>query len=287
MLGPLPAPPGAGVLRGENTMKTLRAGARRPLRPVAVLLVAAVVVLGTACEPTRTPAKDRVVVMVHGYSLFGNGVNCNSAFGTLANSLRSQGFTGQVVTVGFYDSDSNCSVNLRNWGSGISNSTSWRTLAKAFSKYVYDTYTSKGIPVDLVGHSMGGLITRGAVFGAERRESGFSGPLLVEDAVTLGTPHKGAAWYSNGCLWGQCSQLKPGADDIVWLNQNGNPQGAKGTDWTVLASTNDDVTPADSGLYMALPAARKVQYSNLEHSDYSNDTTSTARIGLALSTLGS
>ncbi|QXC60980.1 hypothetical protein KSP35_22140 [Aquihabitans sp. G128] len=260
---------------------------RRGLHALALVAVGLLATLGaTACEPARTPAKDRVVIMVHGYSAFGNGVNCNSSFGTLSSALRSRGFTGDLVTVGFYDSDTNCSVNLRSWDSGISNSSAWKTIAKAFSKYVYETYTKKGITVDVVGHSMGGLIARGAVYGSESGQSGFSPKLLVEDAVTLGTPHKGAAWYSTGCLYGQCYQLKPGAEDIVWLNQNGNPQGAKGTDWTVLASTADDVTPADSGLYMVVPAARKVTYGNLEHSDYQQDATSIARIAQALSDPG-
>lgn len=260
---------------------------RRGLRALALGAVALLAtVAATGCEPARTPAKDRVVIMVHGYSALGKGVNCNSSFGTLTNTLRSKGFTGPIVTVGFYDSDTNCNVNLRSWDSGISNSTAWRTLSKAFSKYVYETYTKQGITVDIVAHSMGGLIARGAVFGSERGESGFSPKLLVEDAVTLGTPHSGAAWFSTGCLYGQCYQLKPGAEDIVWLNQNGNPQGAKGTEWTVLASTADDVTPAASGLYMSLPAAQKVTYTNLEHSDYQQNATSLARIAQALSDPG-
>lgn len=70
---------------------------------------------------------------------------------------------------------------------------------------------------------MGGLIARGAVYGSSIRESGYAPPIRVEDVVTLGTPHNGAAWYSNFCLWGQCSTLKPGATDIKWLNRNGDP----------------------------------------------------------------
>ncbi len=251
-----------------------------------VLVVAAVMVLvgATACEPVRPVAKDRPVIMVHGWSALGAGVNCQGSFGTLSSSLRSDGFTGSMVTVGFYDSDSNCSTNLRDSTrvTGISNSTAWKTLAKAFSWYVYDTYTSNGIAVDLVGHSMGGLITRGAVYGSQTGQSGFSPPLRVEDSVTLAAPHQGAAWYSYGCFWGQCSQLKPGASDIVWVNQNGNPQGTQGTEWTVFGSTDDDTVPDESALSMAVPDTRKVRYTNLEHGDYQQNPTSIARIARAL-----
>lgn len=237
---------------------------------MAVAAVATLAALGaTACQP-RPVAKDKVVIFVHGWSGMGNGADCNSAFGSLKTNLKSRGFTGNMVTIGFYDSDRNCDVNLRSWGS-VSNSTSWKDLSKVFSRYVYETYTSKGITVDLVGHSMGGLIIRGAVFGTAKGESGFSAPLLVEDAVTLGAPHKGAAWYSNGCLWGQCAGLKPGAGDLKWLNENGNPQGKAGTEWTVFGSPADDTVPVDSALNMIIPDARRISVANVEHSDYQSN----------------
>lgn len=256
---------------------------RSVLALVAVAALAAVAT--TACEPARPDDRSKVVIMVHGYSPLGAGTNCGSAFGSLTNTLRSKGFTGAMVTVGFYDSDSNCSVNLRSWGD-ISNGSSWKDLAKAMSTYVYETYTKKGVTVDLVGHSMGGLIVRGAVYGAKKGESGFSAPLLVEDAVTLAAPHAGAAWYSKGCLWGQCSGLKPGSDELDWVRADGNPQGKAGTEWTVLGSTNDDVVPAASALDLGVPNDRKVQYSNLEHSDYQSNAASAARTADALAKVG-
>lgn len=256
--------------------------ARRPHRLVLGALAALALVAGiTACEP-RPPAKDRPILFIHGYSALGAGVNCNSAFGSLKNALRADGFTGTFVTIGFYDSDTNCDVNLRSIDGGIDNGSSWKTLSKAFSRYVHDNYTAEAIPVDLVGHSMGGLIARGAVQGSTAGESGFSGQLLVEDVVTLATPHAGAAWYSYLCLWGQCSQLKPGASDLNWLATVPNPQGFGGTDWTVLGSTADDVVPDSSALSMGVPDARKVRYTNLEHSDYQSNATAQARTALAL-----
>ncbi len=253
-----------------------------PVRVVAAAGVALLVALGaSACEPPRAPAKDHAIIFVHGYSALGAGNDCNGNFGSLKTALRANGFTGPMVTVGYYDSDRNCDVNLRSWGS-IDNSTSWKDLSKVFSKYVYETYTKKGVPVDLVGHSMGGLMTRGAVQGAQARESGFSPPLDVEDSITFAAPFQGAAWFSSGCLFGQCSQLKPGAGDIKWLLTNGAPQGVNGTDWTAFGSTSDDTVPDASALAIGVPATRKILYTNVEHSQYMGNTIAQARAAKAL-----
>lgn len=237
------------------------------VRAVAgVVLVALLVALGsTGCRPVD---RTKPVLLVHGWSGTG-GTNCSSTFDGMIAQLRSQGFTGPFVKVGFYDGDTGCDMTLRSWGS-FQNGSSWKEVAKAFSKYVAETYTSQGIAVDAVGYSMGGNIVRGAVYGAQIGESGFSAPIKVEDVVTLGAPMNGAAWYSNFCLWGQCSTLKPGAADIRWLNQDMNPQGDGGTEWTVVGSSADDVTPAASATHMDVPAERRVVYSDVPHTGAGN-----------------
>lgn len=251
---------------------------------MAVLFAAALIVVGvTGCQ--RPEAKDRVVIFVHGWSAVGNGVNCQSSFGNLKSSLVGRGFTGEMVTVGFYDSDTNCDVNLRDWGN-VDNGTSWKTLSQAFSKFVHETYTSNGIIVDVVGHSMGGLIVRGAVYGSSTGQAGFAPPIAVEDGITLAAPHNGAAWYSSFCLWGQCAGLKPGSSELNWVNADKNPQSPIGTEWTTFGSTNDDTVPAASSAFMDLPPEREVTYSNLEHSDYQNNATAQARIAEALAKAG-
>jgi hypothetical protein len=250
---------------GRRPGRTRRAG----LLAVAVTVGAAVAMLGAAPAEARTDTRSKPILFVHGYNPTSTSTDCGGDFDAMIGQLRSQGFTGQMIKVGFYSGDLNCNVNLRSYGS-FSNSDSWKQISKAFSNYVYTQFTSKGIAVDVVGYSMGGLITRGAVHGAQKRESGFSAPIDVEDVVTLGTPHNGAAWYSNLCLWGQCSSLKPGATDINWLNQNGNPQGRNGTEFTTIASNGDWVTPTASGLYMSIPSSNKVTYASVPHTGSSN-----------------
>ena len=133
----------------------MRGTGRTTVRAMAAVALAVLVAAGTtACEP-RKPAKDRPIIFLHGWSALGNGNDCASTFGGLERSLRSAGFTGPMVTIAFYDSDTNCDVDLADWAS-ISNSTSWKDLSKVFSHYIKDNYTRNNIPVDIVGHSMGG-----------------------------------------------------------------------------------------------------------------------------------
>ncbi|WCO66923.1 hypothetical protein PO878_20735 [Iamia majanohamensis] len=243
-------------------------GAPRRRTAVAGIVAVLLVLVAGACQPAREARRDRPILLVHGWSASG-GTSCSGTFDRTISQLRSEGFTGPFVKVGFYTGDTGCSMSLRSWGS-FENGSSWKDVAKAFSRYVHATYTSKGIPVDVIGYSMGGNIARGAVYGSSIRESGFSAPIQVEDAVTLGTPHAGAAWYSTACLWGQCSTLKPGASDIQWLNRDLDPQGPGGTEWTVVGSDGDAVTPLTSALYMALPTARKVSYPGVPHTGSDN-----------------
>ena len=135
----------------------------------ALPLVASVASAGVA--DARTNNRSKVVLFVHGYNPTSTNTNCGSDFDTMISQMRSQGFTGAMVKVGYYSHDSNCNVNLHNYGS-YGDRDSWKSIGKAFSKYVYNTYTSKGIAVDVVGYSMGALISRAGVYGARSTPRG-------------------------------------------------------------------------------------------------------------------
>ena len=273
--------------------REVRAHLRSPKVIVAVAFVAATLLAGFANAgpaSARTNNKSKTVLFVHGYNPTSTNTNCGGDFDQMITWLRGQGFTGSMVKVGYYSNDTNCNVNLHSYGS-YGDRDSWRSIGKAFSKYVYNTYTSKGIAVDVVGYSMGGLISRGAVYGAQKGESGYSAPIDVEDLVTLGTPHSGAAWYSNLCLWGQCVGLKPGSSDITWLNGNKNPQGKNGTEFTNIGSYQDDVVPETSATSMSIPAAQKQIFSNVSHTgaihpNYMHTSSVVTRAGNGLANAG-
>lgn len=259
---------------------------------LAAIVLAGSLAVGLGVGPAPVGAaggvRNKPVLLVHGYS-FGNDTSCSGTFDRMIGQLRAEGFTGPFVRVGYYSGNTGCDVNLRSWGS-VGDSSSWKTISQAFSKYVYSTYTAKGLAVDVVGYSMGGNIARGAVYGSSIREAGFSAPIRVEDVVTLGAPHKGAAWYTSFCLWGQCASLKPSASEITWLNRNGDPQGVGGTDFTVIGSNADSVVSAASATSMSVPAARKVVYANVPHTgstNYMGTPAVVTRAGDALAILGS
>jgi triacylglycerol esterase/lipase EstA (alpha/beta hydrolase family) len=245
---------------------TLSRAHRRSRRAALLLSVlAATVIVGHGGRAdAHTATADKPVLLVHGYNATSNSTDCGGAFDSMIDRLRNEGFTGPMIKVGFYSGDTNCDVNLRSYGS-FGNSDSWKTVAKAFSQYVYREYTSRGITVDVVGYSMGGLIARGGIWGSQKGDGGFAPPIDVEDAVTLGTPHTGAAWYSNACLWGQCRSLRPGASEFSWLNQDRNPQGRYGTEWTTIGSPNDWVAPLASATAMSLPAEREPVFNDVSH----------------------
>jgi len=261
----------------------------RRLGTVVLLVTLLFGLVGAKPADARTNDKAKPVLLVHGYNATSNSTDCSSDFDQMIGQLRAEGFTGPMVKIGFYSGDVNCNVNLRSYGS-FSDSSSWKQISKALSSYISREYTSKGVAVDVVGYSMGGLIARGAVWGTQKAESGFSAPIDVEDVVTLGSPHNGAAWYSNLCLWGQCTSLKPGATDIKWLNQSGNPQGRNGTEFTAVASDGDWVTPTSSGLYMTIPTSNKVTYCCTPHTgsaNYMHTGQVITRSGTALANAGS
>jgi hypothetical protein len=226
----------------------------------------------TACDPPRKESRAHPVLLVHGWGL-GADTDCGSTFDRMIGQMKSEGFTGPFVRVGFYTGDTNCDMSLRDWGTAadpVEDGSHFSELSKAFSKYVYATFTSKGKTVDVVGYSMGGNIVRGAVEGSQGHQAGFSLPIKIQDAVTFGAPMNGAAWYSSFCLWGMCSSLKPGSDDVKWLNLNGNPQGDGGTEWTVFGSDADAVTPVDSALHIDVPANRKIHLTDVPHTGDTN-----------------
>jgi hypothetical protein len=120
---------------------------------------------------------------------------------------------------------------------------------------------------------MGGLIARYALAGVAGSQPGFPPRLLVEDAVTLGTPHAGTGW-AYGCAFAQCHEMRPGSPLMDWLAANArNPQGSGGTDWTAIASEDDGIVSAGSAIAMPAPHRATYRwYMGVDHPDYMLDT---------------
>lgn len=255
-------------------------------RVVAVVAVLGLLAFSAPPANARTDDRSKPVVYVHGFdATFSPGYDCHAYWDAMADTLEGMGHTDERVTVAYYALDYNCTYDSAHHGSHSTHhagghsggshtrNTSIRHLGYHLAWMIYDHFTSVGKAVDVVGHSMGGLISRYAVAATARGEAGFPPSLLVEDVVTLGTPHAGSDW-SWGCAYTECVEMRPGSSFLGWLATNAtDPQATGGTDWTVVGSEDDGIVPATSAVSMA--ARHKVQYrwyEGIDHIDYIIDT---------------
>ena len=169
-------------------------------------------------------------------------------------------------TIGFYKGDKEFCDDVVGDGKA-SRERPIQDIAKDFANHIYDKYTSKGKEVDIVAHSMGGLISRVAVLGTREDWPGFPPKVAVEDVVTLGTPHQGLTkGCSNpgkdpddGCTrqWHQMTRKSQGGSGfIAKLHESAKGKKdrgfddpwAKGIDWSLVGSLEDKTVFYNSGI---------------------------------------
>jgi pimeloyl-ACP methyl ester carboxylesterase len=204
-------------------------------------------ILGAALSPAvPAPAEGAPttpVIFVHGLNRsVAPGSDCDKDFSRMRGAFRRWGHRGGFTSVAYYRNDSGCDHWINHhgrhrthYGGGgehfppgkHSANTDIRHLGYHLAWFIWEHYSRQGTRVDVVGHSMGGLIIRYAIAQTQRDHPRFPPFLNVRDVVTLGTPHGGARWYAIGCPYDQCQQMRAGSDFLVWLERNAwNPQGA-------------------------------------------------------------
>jgi pimeloyl-ACP methyl ester carboxylesterase len=152
---------------------------------------------------------------------------------------------------------------------------SWRHLAYHVAWYIFHEFTDQNppIPVDVVAHSAGGLIMRYALGQVAEHHPDFPPILLVEDVVTMATPHDGATGGFNfaGTTWYACDAKKwytswwayRELQELCWYDSFIREiatfdypmmmdAGLK-TDWTVMGSRHDEWVASCSATYMQAP----------------------------------
>ncbi|WP_283138923.1 hypothetical protein [Rhizohabitans arisaemae] len=206
----------------------------------------------------RDDSLDKPIYFVHGYDPSGTSPahNCQSYWGTALDDYRngdSPKATGTFHTVGYYAGDSACDIMIEHGN----RNTGLRHLGNRLAWEIYNRYSSRGISVDVVGHSMGGLILRAALTGSQQKLSGWPPYLYIEDAITMATPHGGSNLArACGPLWAQCRDMTPDSAFLVWLDDD--PQGDQRTDWTLMSADDDESISAISGVNMTAP--HKIRY---------------------------
>src|SRR5439155_25572805 len=104
------------------------------------------------------------------------------------------------------------------------NETDIRHLAYHLAWTIYDLYASRGVAVEAVGHSMGGLMIRYAIAQVQGGNPDFPPSLMIAHAVTLGTPN-GGDLHAQSCDLQECVQMRPGSAFLRWLDRWArNPQ---------------------------------------------------------------
>jgi triacylglycerol lipase len=137
-----------------------------------------------AVDAAATP-----ILLVHGI------VDNHTIFSPLERALRRRGFTDlSSFDYGLLTSDVRATAD---------------DLAVAIEKLVEESGSEK---VHVIGHSLGGLITRYYV----QRMGGHE---RVHTVVTLGTPHQGTALARAGSVLPLIRQLRPDSDLIAELNE--------------------------------------------------------------------
>lgn len=241
-------------------------------------------VLAILALPTSAAAKDvnRPLILVHGHEA-DSGVNCSSTWSDLMAHYRWFGYKAGFHPVRYYRDDTACTEF---YGSGSSprimsatSDTKIEDIAKTFAWYVYNTFNSKGIPVNIVAHSMGGLIVRYAIDQVSRKKSGWPPYFVAPSVVTFGTPHNGIDLgpFFLGCRIvgdsGQCRQMDKSSSFIEYLRANAqNPQGGFGTWWSLAGSHADNTV--DEGSAIDMSVAYKIRWASetsIEHSDFMHE----------------
>ncbi|MET7934553.1 hypothetical protein [Streptomyces sp. NPDC005322] len=228
-------------------------------------------VTGAAADPGQTPpprnnSSDETVYLVKGFNSIplSDGVSCQDRWGRFTQAMQSWGWKGTFVKVGFYTGD-DCDINLARTDG--TRDLPLEELGRRLAWNIYLNYSRYGKSVDLVGHSMGGLIVRAAVHGVTHRPSGDWPPFIyVEDAVTLGAPHYGVAarCRPDQARTRQCLQMNPGSSFLNWLHSARVPQSAQRTDWTFIGTNADDTVSRDSATPRTDGAQHLVRYAKSE-----------------------
>lgn len=207
------ARPGTYPALARELRSAATAAALYPLGAVDAALGAVVEKVAGIVDPTEDAPP---VVLVHGYG-----------------SIKSHWLTLQVALRRIGVSDVTA-INYNAWRDDI------RTIGAQLVEHVDEVLERTGATkVNLVGHSMGGLVMRHAVdvLGLHDR---------VDQAVTIASPHGGSAFaYLCGLVPGQrqltraAAQMRPGSRFLRELDRAARENVDSAVRWTALYSTGD------------------------------------------------
>lgn len=229
------------------------------LAPIAAVIVALTITL-IVVNGRKSSSSKPPILLVHGYALTTgcSGGDVRFYWSGLLGDLIATGSTNPVVPLSFYQCDTNgtkidgaAPANQYfpdpGGAADYSKSTDIRHLAYVLAWYVYNTYSHDNQPVDLVGHSMGGLMIRWALTRVAAHDPAFPPYLKVDNVVTISTPYDGAipaVQTLDACKDSlECTQFKAGSSFLTALKAAPAPAGV---DWTAIGGGSCDLMSAES-----------------------------------------
>lgn len=124
-------------------------------------------------QPQRGEVRGRVVILIHGLCMNHLSWDPGQSVGLGEQILYRQPFSN---------------VLYLNYNTGRRISQNGRSFSRLLEQLIQRN--PKITEIDLIGHSMGGLVSRSALFYG--KQSGNEWPFLVDHLVCLGSPHHGA-----------------------------------------------------------------------------------------------
>lgn len=213
-------------------------------------------------------AKDVPVYFVHGYGYEDydgdgkeeKGKDCGKTWGSALDHFKEQGWDeDKLITVGYYPDDK-CDVDINPADeSDATRDTKIQYVAQDLAAYIKKKHGDQ--PVNIVAHSMGGLITRTAMFGHEHWGEQKFPKINVDQIVTLGTPHKGVICEGSCTGTTQWQQMDPNSKFIEVLHDYKlTDDWAKSTDWSFVGSNQDETVNGNSAIDLDHHADHKYRY---------------------------
>jgi hypothetical protein len=269
-----------------------------------IVALSAATMAGTSKRPRHAPngtyisSTNWTILFIHGFNS-NSSVDCGSTWNTAISYLQgTHSFNGQNLhwtggmdKLGFYTNDTSCTHNIKSessdcngyYSSGVgTNNESIRHLGCELAWYIYNTYSVHGTNVQIVAHSMGGLIARWAIYGTEFGISPFPPIVDVQDAVTFATPMGGVPPGSTIFTCGGCTEGNEMQSNNSFMHDTYNlaqdPQGdGWGTDWTMIGGVaiynlGCDVVSSSEATYM--DSGHKSYFTSpcYSHGGYLTDT---------------
>lgn len=235
------------------------------VKGLAVIAMSVALTLGAlpAAGGETAAKKPPQMFLVHGYNGKGH-TNCANVWGKALNYYEKDGKRprNSMTTIGYYKGDEKCDTSVAK----ASKNTSIKDIAAGLAKYLAK-HSSKKKPVDIVAHSMGGLVTRVALLGSAKGWKGFP-PVFARNVVTLGTPHQGV---NHGCkdkCNTQWTQMTKGSNFLRVLQKKENQLAepwAWDTDWSLVGSDGDDTVKYDSAIDKGHHADQKYRYTTFKN----------------------